>query len=150
MRRNEKSGNVSDVRSIMNSDTKVPESGDERILALAYSHVLRGLGAPWGQITFPPAFCTSVRGISSRACAKARKGPALTPVTERARVCRQTEVDVTRDGHRISQVAVNLIQDVLQRPPEDLARFRARELGQEREVSAEMSRGAKGERQKGD
>jgi len=65
---------------------------------------------------------------------------------------RRVEDDVTRDGYRISQVAVNLTPDVLRRPPEeDRARFRARALGQEREVSAEMSRVAKGGgREKGD
>ena len=46
-------------------------------------------------MTFPPAFCTSVRGMTSRASATARKGPASTPVTARARACKPTEMAIS-------------------------------------------------------
>ena len=46
-------------------------------------------------MAFPPAFCTSVRGMTSSASATARKGPASTPVTARARACRPTEMAIS-------------------------------------------------------
>jgi len=47
------------------------------------------------RLAFPPAFCMSVRGITSSASATARNGPALTPVTARARACRPTEMAIS-------------------------------------------------------
>jgi hypothetical protein len=46
-------------------------------------------------MAFPPAFCTSVRGMTSSASATALKGPASTPVTARARACRPTEMAIS-------------------------------------------------------
>ena len=46
-------------------------------------------------MAFPPAFCTSVRGMTSSASATARNGPASTPVTARARACRPTEMAIS-------------------------------------------------------
>ena len=47
------------------------------------------------RMAFPPAFCTSVRGITSSASTTAQNGPTLTPVTARARVCRPTEMVIS-------------------------------------------------------
>ena len=47
------------------------------------------------------------------------------------------EDDVPRDGHRVREVPVDLVQDVLRRPAQqDRARLRRRALGQEGEVPA--------------
>ena len=46
-------------------------------------------------MAFPPAFCTSVRGMTSSASATARNGPASTPVTARARACRPTATAIS-------------------------------------------------------
>ena len=56
----------------------------------------------------------------------------------------RVEDDVARDGHRVREVAVDLVQDVLRRPAqEDRARLRRRALGEEGEVPGEsIVRGA--------
>ena len=49
---------------------------------------------------------------------------------------RRVEEHVARDGHRISEIAVNLVQDILRRPTEkDRAGFWCLALSEEGEVS---------------
>jgi hypothetical protein len=56
---------------------------------------IRTRSAVRARIAFPPAFCTSVRGMTSSASATARNGPASTPVTALAHACRPTETAIS-------------------------------------------------------